>query len=444
MTGESKPKMSSVGVTRDKGPQNDLCRTAVIPDRGGMMKALSALLAQSAQGSLSLAVVCIDINDFREINLSAGFEVGDLVLREVAERLQGALRQGDQLFRVGDDEFLIVLPSILHEDHAILAAHKISACFDEIIVVPGNEPMDVRASIGIALFPDTAEGGDELVRQATVAMYRAKSSKSRFEVYKKVLTPGDITPLQFSQELRQAVSNNELELVFQPKYHLSNRSILGVEALCRWSHPKYGLISPTEFIPVAEETGIITAITAYAINNALRRGASWRVDGRPLIVSVNISAYDLNEGDFPELIQRALRTWRVEPSQLMLEITETAMMQDQKRNIGVLRRLSDLGVGLSIDDFGSGYSSLNYLQQMPVNELKIEKEFVIKMEQSDSDIALVQTVIDLGHNYGLQVTAEGVETAKAESLLLDMGCDLAQGQYFSPPISADELEELLI
>ncbi len=444
MTAENKPKMRPVSVLRDKARKDDVHRISTAPDRDGMMKMLSALLRQSAQGSLSLALVCIDINDFREINLSAGFEVGDLVLREVAERLRGALRQGDHLFRIGDDEFVVVLPSILHEDHAILAAHKISACFDEIVVLPGNEPMDVRASIGIALFPDTAEGGEELLRQATVAMYRAKSSKSQFELYKKVLTPGDISPFQFARELRQAVSNNDLELVFQPKYRLSDKSIEGVEALCRWTHAKYGLISPADFIPVAEETGIITAITSYAINNALRRGANWQVNGKPLIMSVNISAYDLNEGDFPELIQRALRTWRVEPSQLMLEITETAMMQDQKRNIGILRRLSDIGVGLSIDDFGSGYSSLNYLQQMPVNELKIEKEFVIKMANSDSDIALVQTVIDLGHNYGLQVTAEGVETARAEDLLVDMGCDLAQGQYFSPPIGAEELEQLFV
>ena len=412
-------------------------------DRIGMTKALSELIEGSAQGSLSLAFICIDINEFREINLSSGFDVGDAVLDEVVYRLRGALRQGDLLFRIGDDEFAILLPSILHEDHAILAAHKISSSFEDLIIVRDSEPMDVRASIGIALYPDTADSEGELLRQATIARYRANTSKSPFELYKKVLTPGNIQPVEFARELRRAVSNNDLELYFQPKYELASRAITGVEALCRWTHATHGMISPAEFIPVAEETGIITSITSWALNSALRQCSEWRVNGKPVVVSVNLSAYDLDEGDFPDLIQRTLRTWRVHPSQLMLEITETTMMQDQKRTIGILRRLSEIGVGLSIDDFGSGYSSLNYLQQMPVDELKIEKDFVIKMERSESDIALVRTVIDLGHNYNLTVTAEGVETEKAEKLLVDMGCDFAQGIYFSSPVPADELEKLL-
>jgi diguanylate cyclase (GGDEF)-like protein len=424
-------------------PLEDITAPPLQIDRLGMTKALSDLIDNSAQGSLSLALICIDINEFREINLSSGFDVGDAVLNEVVFRLSRALRQGDLLFRIGDDEFVILLPSILHEDHAILAAHKISSTFEELIVVHHSEPMDVRASIGIALYPDTADSEGELLRQATIARYRAKSSKSPFELYKKVLTLGNIPPVEFARELRRAVSNNDLELYFQPKFDLSSQTMTGVEALCRWTHATHGVISPVEFIPVAEETGIITSITSWALNSALRQCSEWRVNGKSVVVSVNLSAYDLDEGDFPELIQRALRTWRVDPSQLMLEITETTMMRDQKRTIGILRRLSELGVSLSIDDFGSGYSSLNYLQQMPVHELKIEKDFVFKMERSESDIALVRTVVELGHNYDLKVTAEGVETEAAANLLVNMGCDFAQGQYFSPPITADELVKFL-
>ncbi len=439
-----RPDLKAVSLPKDApAPDMGLAGAPLPIDRHGMTQALAGMIQSSAQGSLSLALICIDLNEFREINLSSGFDVGDAVLDEVASRLGEALRQGDLLFRIGDDEFAILLPSILHEDHAILAAHKISASFEELIVVRDTEPMDVRASIGIALYPDTADSAGELLRQATIARYRAKNSKTPFELYKKVLTPGNISPVQFARELRRAVSNNDLELYFQPKYELSTRRITGVEALCRWTHAIHGMISPAEFIPVAEETGIITSITSWALNSALRQCSDWRVNGKPVVVSVNLSAYDLDEGDFPELIQRALRTWRVPPSQLMLEITETTMMQDQKRTIGILRRLSEIGVGLAIDDFGSGYSSLNYLQQMPVNDLKIDKDFVLKMEHSDSDIALVNTVIDLGHNYNLTVTAEGVETEKAEKLLVDMGCDFAQGQYFSPPVAAEELEKLL-
>ncbi len=439
-----RPDLKAISTPSDAAARDeDIAASPLQVDRLGMMKALSELIDSCAQGSLSLALICIDINEFREINLSSGFEVGDAVLDEIVYRLRSALRQGDALFRIGDDEFAILLPSILHEDHAILAAHKISASFEELIIVRDSEPMDVRASIGIALYPDTAESDSELLRQATVARYRANTSKSPFEMYKKVLTPGNISPVEFARDLRRAVSNNELELYFQPQYELSSRAITGVEALCRWTHATHGKVGPAEFIPVAEETGIITSITSWALNSALRQCCEWRVNGKPLVVSVNLSAYDLDEGDFPELVQRTLRTWRVDSSQLMLEITETAMMHDQKRTIGILRRLSELGVGLSIDDFGSGYSSLNYLQQMPVNDLKIEKDFIIKMERSESDIELVRTVIDLGHNYGLTVTAEGVETEKAERLLADMKCDFAQGRYFSAPVTVDELEKLL-
>ena len=441
---DDRPNLKAISGGENSSQLNS--QTAVSPpvtNRNGMIAALSLLVAQSEKGSLSMAVVCIDINDFREINFSSGYEVGDAVLKDVETRLQEALRPGDLLFRTGDDEFTVLLPSILHEDHAILAAHKISSCFEEMVFVSDNEPIDVRVSIGISLFPNTAEDQEELLRQAAIAMYRAKLSKAEFDIYQKVTTPGNVPPLQFVRALRRAVAENDLELYFQPKYRLSDNTIVGVEALCRWTHAKYGVISPADFIPVAEETGIISSLTSWAVNSALRQCSDWQHNGNPLVIAVNLSAYDLGESDFPELVQRALRTWRVPPARLMLEITETAMMRDHKQTIGILRRLSELGVGLSIDDFGSGYSSLNYLQQMPVNELKIEREFVLKMERSENDMALVRTVIDLGHNYGLTVTAEGVENASVGTLLRKMGCDLAQGNYFSPAISVEDLELLL-
>ncbi len=425
------------GVDRTAAPKV----SGLMTNRTGLLQTLLRILDSSAAGGSSIALICIDIDDFREVNLSCGFDVGDAVLNQIGRRLDGALRQSDFLFRIGDDEFGIVLPSILHQDHAVLAAHKIISALEEPFVVPGIEPLELRASMGIALHPDTASDAEEMLRQATMAMYRAKSAQSGYAVYQKVATPVGISPMQFTRDLRHAVVNNDLVLYFQPKHDLQTKNLVGVEALCRWQHSGHGLITPDEFIPIAEESGIITSISSWVLNSALRKCAEWDKDGISIDMSVNLSIHDLREMDFPDLVQRMLKTWRVDPHMLILEITETAMMEDQRHTLGVLRRLSELGVRLSIDDFGSGYSSLNYLQQMPVNELKIEKEFVIKMERSESDTALVRTVIDLGHNYSLTVAAEGVETANSLHILTDLGCDLGQGIFFSPPLPAEELEK---
>ena len=385
-----------------------------------------------------LALMCLDIDNFKDINFSAGYEVGDEVLRQLAERLKGALRSMDVVVRIGDDEFGILLPSILHQDHSTLAAHKILDTLDEHFSVSEQE-VHVRASIGIAVCPDTTSHPEELLRQATMAMCRAKETRIGYTLYSETSAKTRMTVTGYMRELRKAIADNDLELYYQPKRDLKTGQICGAEALTRWPHPEHGFISPGEFIPVAEQTGLIRELTLWALNSALRQCAVWR-DREDFIVSVNVSARDLLDPNLPDLIQRSIATWSVEPSRLTLELTETAMMQDRRNTLNVLNRLSDVGLSLSIDDFGSGYSSLTYLQKLPVDELKIEKDFVVNMEENQSDSIIVRTVVDLGHNFDLSVVAEGVETEKAYGMLASMGCDIAQGYYIAKPMPATEFE----
>ena len=386
-----------------------------------------------------LALMCLDIDNFKDINFSAGYKAGDEILKQLSERLKNALRSMDVVVRIGDDEFGILLPSILHQDHATLAAHKILDMLDEHFSVSEQE-VHVRASIGIAVCPDTASHPEELLRQATMAMCRAKETRIGYTLYSETGAKTRMTVTGYMRELRKAIADNDLELYYQPKKNLKTGEICGAEALARWPHPEHGFISPGEFIPVAEQTGLIRELTLWALNSALRQCAVWR-DRENFVISVNVSARDLLDPNLPDLIQRSIATWGVDPSRLTLELTETAMMQDRRNTLDVLNRLSRIGLSLSIDDFGSGYSSLTYLQKLPVDELKIEKDFVVNMEENESDSIIVRTVVDLGHNFNLSVVAEGVETEQAYGMLAAMGCDIAQGYFIAKPMPAADFEE---
>ncbi len=408
-------------------------------------EALLGVVANAIEASKErdgrLALMCVDIDNFRDINFSAGYAVGDAVLKQLSKRLQGALRSMDVVIRIGDDEFGVLLPSILHQDHATLAAHKIMDTLDEHFSVADQE-VHIRASIGIAVCPDTARQPEELLRQATMAMCRAKEMRIGYTLYSESGTKTRMTVTGYMRELRKAIGDNDLELYYQPKKDLKTGEICGAEALTRWHHQEYGFISPGEFIPVAEQTGMIRELTFWALNSALRQCAAWK-EREELVISVNVSARDLLDPSLPDLIQRALDTWSVDPSRLTLELTETAMMQDRRNTMDVLNRLAAVGLALSIDDFGSGYSSLTYLQRLPVDELKIEKDFVVNMEENQSDAIIVRTVVDLGHNFDLSVVAEGVETDRAYRMLADMGCDVAQGYFIAKPMPATEFEQYL-
>ena len=421
----------------DNGPYDPVTG---LPARYAILQSLKQATTAAEQSGDHVALLVLDVNDFRNINLTAGYATGDLVLREVAQVLRGELREIDTIGRLGDDEFAIILPSMMNIDHAILAVHKVLGQFDYPMSLSG-QPIDVRVSIGIAMYPDTSGDNEQLLGHATMAMTRAKKTQTGFEIFEETNPKFSIAGPRYESELRRVIEDGGLMLHYQAKQDLKLDRITGVEALVRWPIPAGGFRSPDEFIPVAERSDLIHTLTSWVLNTALRQCAEWERENLSLNVAVNLSTRSLKDQDLPEVISHALETWRVDPKRLTLEVTETAMMEEREYIVNVLKRLSDIGVTLSIDDFGSGYSSLAYLRVLPVHELKIDKSFVMAMEQNQSDENIVRTVIELGRNFGLKITAEGIETEHALELLKKLGCDMGQGYYIHKPSDAATLEQ---
>ncbi|MGH2806497.1 MAG: bifunctional diguanylate cyclase/phosphodiesterase [Actinomycetota bacterium] len=390
----------------------------------------------------TVAVLLMDLDHFKEINDTLGHHHGDIVLQETARRLQHTLRETDTIARLGGDEFAMVLPNVPDPASVIHVAEKIRDALRVPFIVQGLT-LDVRASIGAAFSPGHGRDVDTLLQRADVAMYLAKTAQSGFEIYaveKDQYSPGR---LALVGELRHAIEHDEFLIHYQPKIDLRTGEVKGVEALLRWNHPLRKLIPPDEFIPVAEHTGLIDALTAYVLDQALQQTQEWREHGLDLKVAVNLSARSLLDNEFPAQVSMALRKWRVPPSSLTLEITESTILSDPARAAGVLNTLSRMGVELSIDDFGTGYSSLVHLRRLPLKELKIDKSFVLNMGIDDNDRVIVRSLIDLGRNLGLQVVAEGVETEDVWNALLKLGCDYAQGFFNSRPMPAEQLTRWL-
>ena len=386
----------------------------------------------------TVAVLLMDLDRFKEINDTLGHHHGDIVLQETARRLQSTLRETDTIARLGGDEFAMVLPHVPDPAAVLHVADKISAALHVPFIVQGLT-LDVGASIGVALFPGHGKDVDTLIQRADVAMYLAKTAHSGCEIYAVEKDQYSPSRLALVGELRNAIDHNEFVVHYQPKVDLQTGTVTGVEALLRWQHPLRNLIPPDEFIPLAEHTGLIEGLTSYVLNESLRQVAAWRDDGLELKVAVNLSTRSLLNAEFPDEVLRALKTWRVPPSSLQLEITEHTILADPARAAGVLSTLSNMGVELSIDDFGTGYSSFVQLRRLPLTELKIDKSFVMNMEVDENDAVIVRSLIELGRNLGLQVVAEGVESESIWNDLTDLGCDYAQGFYTSRPMPADQI-----
>ncbi len=385
-----------------------------------------------------LALLLIDLDHFKEINDSFGHPVGDEVLKILGSRLKGVLRGFDVLARLGGDEFGIVLKDS-DVDYSEAVAKRVLTRLEEPFVL-GVASLHVGASIGIALVPEHAQGSDELLRCADVAMYRAKLARRPFDVYQALSDDGRAR-LRRIEELRQAIAENALTLYFQPQFDLRTGEITSAEALLRWPHRELGVILPGEFIPLAEEAGLMRPLAEWVLEAALAQCARWRKDGLEISVSVNLSATNLLDTELPDQIRFLLARHRLGPESLILEITETTLMSDRTRSRQVVQQLHDLGLTVSVDDFGTGFSSLAYLGDLAVRELKIDRLLVNKLESDDPQKgeALVQTAIELGHALGLRVVGEGVETAATHELLASLGCDFAQGFFLCRPKPADEL-----
>ena len=398
------------------------------------------LTAQRKQHQLALLIT--DLDRFKEINDTLGHHYGDLVLQEVADRMRGALRESDTIARLGGDEFAILLPNVASDDDAVNAARKLITALEQPIVLEGQN-FHVGASVGIALYPEQGEDGATLMRHADVAMYIAKRSASGYSLYDPREDQHSVSRLALASELKQAIEHKQLVLFYQPKIDLRRGDVVAVEAVVRWDHPQRGLLLPDEFIPLAEHTGLIRPLTFLVLDEALRQMHLWQESGLNLRVSINLSARHLQDESLAEKIAEAMARWRVAPGLVEFEITESAIMSNPLRAMDTLTELDAMGAGLSIDDFGTGYSSLIYLKQLPVDEIKIDKSFVIDMLENNEDFVIVRSTVDLAHNMGRRVVAEGVESQAVLNMLLNLGCDMAQGYHISRPLTAPVLTRWL-
>jgi diguanylate cyclase (GGDEF)-like protein len=394
------------------------------------------------RGSKPLAVMMMDLDRFKYVNDTLGHPIGDMLLCEVARRLRGTLqRQTDTVARLGGDEFGVLLPTD-DLDAARLLATRMLRALEEPITIEG-QLVDVGASIGIVTFPENGSDMNVLLRRADIAMYVAKRSNLGFSLYDERHDQNSAERLSLMSELRQAVERDELTLYYQPKVDLATQHVRYVEALVRWDHPTRGFVSPDQFIPFAEQTGYIKTISRWVADRAIAQCAAWRAQGLEIEVSVNVSARELIQSSLPETFQALLDKHGVLPEWIWIEITESAIMDDPNHAIETLDRLHALGIRLSIDDFGTGYSSLSYLKRMPVDEIKIDKSFVMGMTDHKDDETIVRSTIDLGHNMGLKVVAEGVENEEMMLRLKALRCDLAQGFHLSRPLPPARLESWL-
>jgi diguanylate cyclase (GGDEF)-like protein len=386
------------------------------------------------------AVMVMDLDHFKEINDTLGHYHGDRLLQLVGERLTSVLRAEDTVARMGGDEFAVLLPDVRDAEHALEVARKVLGGLRRSFEIDGLT-LEVGGSIGIACFPDHGEDGETLLQRADIAMYAAKADHSGAQLYETAQDQHSVQRLALAGELRRAISNDELVLHYQPKVDVATGRLTGAEALCRWQHPSLGLVMPDEFVPMAEHTGLITPLTRRVFELALEQVARWRDDGHRMSIAVNLSARSFLDSQLLEDLPDLLAQWQVDPSLLELEITESMIVGDPERARIVLERLNGLGITLAIDDFGTGHSSLAYLKQLPVDEIKIDKSFVLQMGGSASDETIVRSIIDLAHNLDLRAVAEGVEDHAIMNRLTALGCDVAQGFLISRPLPSDRFEQ---
>jgi len=412
-----------------------------LPNRNMLYdRLLNAIRTDSGEGK-SMALLLMDLDRFKEINDTLGHHRGDLLLQQVGSRLRRVLWAPDIVARLGGDEFAILLPRLAAAADVNVVVQKILKALEAPFPIEGL-PIAVEASIGIALYPDHGGNPDSLLQRADVAMYAAKKSGG-YVIYDAKHDQHSPRRLALLGELRHAIDRDQLLLHYQPEIDFTTRRVRGVEALARWQHPEHGFIPPDQFIPSAEQTGLIKPLTRWVLDVALRQCEAWRRAGIRLDMAVNLSARNLHDPQLPDQVAELLKTYGVAPTVLKLEITESAIMADAGRAMDILTRLRDIGVRLSIDDFGTGYSSLGYLDRLPVDEVKIDRSFTMDLLGNGNGAMIVPCTIDLGHRLGLRVVAEGVEDQEVWDRLAALGCDAAQGYHMSRPLPAEALAHWL-
>ncbi len=408
-----------------------------LPNRALFSDRLKHQLLISRRDPAPFSLLAFDLDRFKEINDTLGHGAGDLLLREIDTRVRPCLRPGDTLARVGGDEFAVLLSSA-GSDSAAKVADRILCALQEPFEL-GDVTVTVGASVGLVTFPTHGEEAETLVQRADVAMYLAKDQRCGVSVYDATADPHDPKRLALVDELRSAIAAEDLELHYQPKFDVAGMHIGGVEALVRWRHPRRGMLSPDEFVPVAEHTGLMKSLTLVVLRKAVRQCRVWNESGLAITVAVNLSVVNLLDGDLVEDVARILEEEDLPADRLELELTESMVMINPERATGQLSRLSAMGIRLAIDDFGTGHSSLAYLRRLPVSDLKIDRAFIRDLATDADDAEIVRSTIQLAHHLGLHVIAEGVEDAASLTLLEELDCDYAQGFYLCRPAPADQL-----
>lgn len=412
-----------------------------LPNRVRFNQLLDNALFEAKISGNPLLVLLVGLDRFQQINDTLGHPVGDQVLIEVGKRLSGAIGIHDAVARISGDEYALMLPGVNRQDVASAIA-TIESVFDQRFVLNG-QPLDLRASIGASCFPEHGDDGKDLLRCADIALYRAKRLNNGHAIYDPSYQIFRQEHLSLLGELQKAIELDELRVYVQPKIDLQSGAVHEAEALVRWIHPQRGFIPPGDFIPFAEQTGYIKEITRWMLTASIAQAAAWATQGWPIKLSVNLSTRDLLDQSLLKFVAERLAASGLDPTLLCLEITESGFMEDPAHALGVLKGLRAMGLGLAIDDYGTGYSSLAYIRQLPVTELKIDRAFVVELDQNDSDAQIVRSTIDLGHRLGLKVVAEGIETLSVAQHLADMGCDLGQGYYFAKPMPAAQFADWL-
>ena len=408
-----------------------------LPNRAELLRRLAEQFEQAKSQRKTLALIALDLNRFHEMNDVVGYEPGDAMLREVGTRLARVLGPEVTIARSGEDEFAVILPDC-DEVCARRCAQELEAALSDPLVLDGLQ-LDMHATVGAALFPDHSDSPEELVRFANKAIIQARYKGSSFGVYVPESRKEIRRRLVLSTQLHQAIKNEELLLYGQPKVSFATGEICGLEALLRWSHPEHGMVPPAEFVQLAEQTGLIKSLTDWVMETAVRQSHAWaREDRGPTPIAVNLSAHNLRELDLAERLGTLLSGCGVDASQLHLELTESALMEDPARALRVLEELHEMGLALFIDDFGTGYSSLSYLQKLPVDAIKIDKSFVHGMSNDSDSAVIVRSTIELAHSLGLEVVAEGIEDQATWDSLHELGCDVAQGYFISRPMPMGE------